>query len=144
MTVAAVSGSGIAVAVGGGSGVTVGGTGVCVGVPVGGTGVGVATAVGGTGVAVGTACAPPHPTSNNTTSAKPNSCSDRFRLFTVLLLSSPMQVEFRVQPGPKTLVVRRLELGTGLAGVQIGAGPVLSALPDNGRSGPDNRGSHHW
>ena len=93
MTVAAVSGSGIAVAVGGGSGVTVGGTGVCVGVVVGGACVGVDVAVGGIGVSVGTDCAPPHPASNNTTSAKPNSCRNRVPSLMVLLLYLLMEAE---------------------------------------------------
>lgn len=77
MTVAAVIGSVKGVAGGGGTGVAVGGTGV-----------GVVMAVGGTGVAVDTACAPPHPASKDTTSAKPNMCCSRLPWLMVLLLSS--------------------------------------------------------
>jgi hypothetical protein len=110
MTVAAVSGSGIAVAVGGGGS----------GVAVGGVGVGVGKAVGRTGVAVDTACAPTHPASNKVTGAKPNIDSNSFLphiilpllLFTEvkrLRVSSPsayQYYELLAPPGTMELVAR--------------------------------------
>ena len=81
--VAAVSGSGIAVAVGGGGS----------GVAVGGAGGGIGRAVGGTGVAVDTACAPAHPASTKATSAKPNIDSNSFLPRMALLLNLLTEAE---------------------------------------------------